>query len=202
MANSQIGKLEQQPGKNMMETFEFDVNRILNDARDLAGTIALNDLYSWNRLKAMVTAGSKGSNLNISQIMACVGQQNVEGKRIPFGFHQRTLPHFSKDDFGAESKGFVSNCYLTGLTPSEFFFHAMGGREGLIDTAVKTAETGYIQRRLIKALEDIMVKYDGTVRTSKEQVIQFLYGEDGMAGEHIEDMKIELLGLDNKEIER
>jgi len=78
------------------------------------------------------------------------------------------LPHFSKDDFGPESKGFVENCYLSGLTPQEFFFHAMGGREGLIDTAVKTAETGYIQRRLIKALEDVMVKYDGTVRTSQE----------------------------------
>ena len=130
--------------------------------------------------------------------MACVGQQNVEGKRIPFGFHKRTLPHFSKDDFGPESKGFVENCYLNGLTPQEFFFHAMGGREGLIDTAVKTAETGYIQRRLIKALEDVMVKYDGTVRTSRQQIIQFLYGEDGMAGEHIEDLKINLLEMDNK----
>lgn len=77
----------------------------------------------------------------------------------------------------------------------------MGGREGLIDTAVKTAETGYIQRRLIKALEDVMVKYDGTVRTSKEQVIQFLYGEDGMAGEHIEDLKIELFKWSNDDIE-
>ena len=106
--------------------------------------MALDNLTTWNRLKAMVFAGSKGSNLNISQIMACVGQQNVEGKRIPFGFSKRSLPHFSKDDYGPESKGFVENCYLTGLTPSEFFFHAMGGREGLIDTAVKTAETGYI----------------------------------------------------------
>jgi len=87
--------------------------------------------------------------------MACVGQQNVEGKRIPFGFNRRSLPHFSKDDYGPESKGFVANCYVQGLTPSEFYFHAMGGREGLIDTAVKTADTGYIQRRLIKALEDV-----------------------------------------------
>ena len=145
----------------------------------------------------MVIAGSKGSNLNISQIMACVGQQNVEGKRIPFGFGQRTLPHFSKDDLGPASKGFVKNSYLTGLTPQEFFFHAMGGREGLIDTAVKTAETGYIQRRLIKALEDVMVKYDGTVRTSKEQVVQFLYGEDGFASEYIEDLKINLMDYNN-----
>lgn len=71
-----------------------------------------------------------------------MGQQNVEGKRIPFGFKHRTLPHFIKDDYGPESRGFVENSYLAGLTPTEFFFHAMGGREGLIDTAVKTAETG------------------------------------------------------------
>ena len=185
----------------MIESFEHSVNRTLNLARDDSGNQALEDLQSYNRLKAMVNAGSKGSNLNISQIMACVGQQNVEGKRIPFGFHKRSLPHFSKDDFGPESKGFVSNCYLSGLTPQEFFFHAMGGREGLIDTAVKTAETGYIQRRLIKALEDVMVKYDGTVRTSQEQVIQFLYGEDGMAGEHIEDLSIGLLKLNNDKLE-
>lgn len=151
-----------------MDSFEASINQTLNSARDKAGNAALKDLMCWNRLKSMVHAGSKGSNLNISQIMACVGQQNVEGKRIPFGFHKRALPHFSKDDFGAESKGFVENCYVSGLTPQEFFFHAMGGREGLIDTAVKTAETGYIQRRLIKALEDVMVKYDGTVRTSLE----------------------------------
>ena len=97
---------------------------------------------------------------------ACVGQQNVEGRRIAFGFRHRTLPHFNKDDYGPESRGFVENSYLRGLTPQEFFFHAMGGREGLIDTAVKTAETGYIQRRLVKAMEDLQVKYDATVRNS------------------------------------
>lgn len=83
---------------------------------------------------------------NIIQVIACVGQQNVEGKRIPFGFRYRTLPHFIKDDYGPESRGFVENSYLAGLTPSEFFFHAMGGREGLIDTAVKTAETGFFAK--------------------------------------------------------
>jgi DNA-directed RNA polymerase II subunit RPB1 len=154
-----------------MESFENNVNSILNNARNDAGNIALDALDSSNRLKGMVFAGSKGSNMNISQILACVGQQNVEGKRIPFGFSDRSLPHFTKGDYGPESKGFVENSYLTGLTPSEFYFHAMGGREGLIDTAVKTATTGYISRRLIKALEDVMVKYDGTVRTSKELII-------------------------------
>lgn len=150
----------------------------------------------------MVDSGSKGGKTNISQIMACVGQQNVEGKRIPFGFNRRSLPHFSKDDYGPESKGFVANCYVKGLTPQEFYFHAMGGREGLIDTAVKTADTGYIQRRLIKALEDVQVKYDGTVRTSRDQVIQFIYGEDGMAGEYIEDLSIPLLKMDNAKLKQ
>jgi DNA-directed RNA polymerase II subunit RPB1 len=167
-----------------------------------AGSLALADLEATNRLKNMVSSGSKGGNINISQIMACVGQQNVDGKRIPFGFSRRTLPHFSKDDFGPDSKGFVSSCYVQGLTPQEFYFHAMGGREGLIDTAVKTADTGYIQRRLIKALEDVQVKYDGTVRTSRDNVIQFLYGEDGLAAEYIEDLSIPLLTMDNKSVEQ
>nr|GMC94849.1 DNA-directed RNA polymerase II subunit 1 [Ipomoea batatas] len=128
---------------------------------------------------------------NCSKILA--DEQNVEGKRIPFGFIERTLPHFTKDDYGPESRGFVENSYLRGLTPQEFFFHAMGGREGLIDTAVKTSETGYIQRRLVKAMEDIMVKYDGTVRNSLGDVIQFLYGEDGMDSVWIESQKLESL---------
>lgn len=139
---------------------------MLNKARDEAGRAAQSSLDEGNNVKAMVTAGSKGSFINISQMIACVGQQNVEGKRIPFGFVDRTLPHFTKDDYGPESRGFVENSYLRGLTPQEFFFHAMGGREGLIDTAVKTSETGYIQRRLVKAMEDVMVKYDGTIRNS------------------------------------
>ena len=117
-------------------------------------------------------AGSKGSELNISQIIACVGQQNVQGKRIRYGFTQRTLPHFSKDDLGMESRGFVENSYLRGLSPQEFFFHAMGGREGLIDTAVKTSETGYIQRRLVKAMETVMARYDTTVRNARGCVMQ------------------------------
>ena len=115
----------------------------------------------------------------------------MNGKRIPFGFKNRSLPHFNKDDLGPESRGFVENSYLKGLTPQEFYFHAMGGREGLIDTAVKTAETGYIQRRLVKAMEDVMVKYDHTVRNSLGEIIQFIYGEDAMAGEFIEKQKLE-----------
>ena len=195
-------ELEPTPGNTLRQTFENQVNRILNDARDKTGGSAKNSLTEYNNLKAMVVAGSKGSNINISQVIACVGQQNVEGKRIPFGFRKRTLPHFIKDDYGPESRGFVENSYLAGLTPSEFYFHAMGGREGLIDTAVKTAETGYIQRRLIKAMESVMVHYDGTVRNSVGQLIQLRYGEDGLSAESVEFQTMPTVKLANRTFEK
>lgn len=106
------------------------------------------------------------------------------------------------DDYSPQAKGFVENSYLIGLTPSEFFFHAMGGREGLIDTAVKTAETGYIQRRLIKAMESVMVKYDGTVRNSMNYLVQLCYGEDGLAGEMVEFQNIPIYKISNKKFEK
>lgn len=171
-------ELEPTPGNTLRQTFENQVNRILNDARDKTGSSAQKSLSEYNNFKSMVVAGSKGSKINISQVnalfilgkqsillhyswhwiipsqvIAVVGQQNVEGKRIPFGFKHRTLPHFIKDDYGPESRGFVENSYLAGLTPTEFFFHAMGGREGLIDTAVKTAETGKSRHSCQKDLE-------------------------------------------------
>lgn len=185
------------PGKSMMESFETEVNKELNQARDKSGSSAQTSLLKSNNIKRMVSAGSKGSFINISQICACVGQQNVEGRRIGYGFNRRTLPHFVVDDLAPESRGFVENSYLRGLTPTEFFFHAMGGREGLIDTAVKTAETGYIQRRLIKAMEDINVRYDGTVRNSVNQVVEFLYGEDGMDATYLEDQVLHTVKLKN-----
>lgn len=193
--------LEPTPGNTLRQTFENQVNRILNDARDKTGASAQKSLSEYNNFKSMVVAGSKGSKINISQVIACVGQQNVEGKRIPFGFRKRTLPHFIKDDYGPESRGFVENSYLAGLNPSEFFFHSMGGREGLIDTAVKTAETGYIQRRLIKAMESVMVTYDGTVRNSNGQVIQLRYGEDGLDGASVEFQQLPTLRPSNQAFE-
>eukprot|EP00516_Mucochytrium_quahogii_P003774 CAMPEP_0203749584 /NCGR_PEP_ID=MMETSP0098-20131031/4087_1 /ASSEMBLY_ACC=CAM_ASM_000208 /TAXON_ID=96639 /ORGANISM=" , Strain NY0313808BC1" /LENGTH=1760 /DNA_ID=CAMNT_0050638661 /DNA_START=192 /DNA_END=5474 /DNA_ORIENTATION=+ len=197
----QRGTLEVQPGRTMQESFEDHVNICLNEARDNAGKESVKSLTVENNFKATVTSGSKGSFINISQIMACVGQQNVEGQRIPYGFRYRTLPHFYKDDLGPESRGFVENSYLKGLSPQEFYFHAMGGREGLIDTACKTAETGYIQRRLVKALEDVMVRYDGTVRNGRGDIIQFLYGEDGMDGAFVESQHFPMLNYSNDEMD-
>jgi DNA-directed RNA polymerase II subunit RPB1 len=198
---AQKDQLKPSPGMTIRESFESSVEFELNRARDDSGRHAQTHLKDDNNVKQMVVAGSKGSFINISQMSVCVGQQSVEGRRIPFGFKHRTLPHFTKDDFSPEARGFVENSYLRGLTPQEFFFHAMAGREGLIDTAVKTAETGYIQRRLVKALEDVMVNYDGTVRNSLGDVLQFVYGEDGMDGAYIERQRIETFHLNTLEFE-
>ncbi|BFZ54625.1 DNA-directed RNA polymerase II core subunit rpo21 [Savitreella phatthalungensis] len=201
VSEAQLNKLKQEPGMTLRETFESAVSGVLNAARDTVGKNAEASLSRHNNVKQMVTSGSKGSFINISQMSACVGQQIVEGKRIPFGFKFRTLPHFTKDDYSPESRGFVENSYLRGLTPQEFFFHAMAGREGLIDTAVKTAETGYIQRRLVKALEDVGVKYDGTVRNSLGDIIQFCYGEDGLDGGSVEYQTLQTLRLSDAAFE-
>ncbi|KAL8713425.1 MAG: hypothetical protein Q9220_002624 [cf. Caloplaca sp. 1 TL-2023] len=195
-------ELESLPGMSIRETFESKVQAALNQARENAGTKTQESLKDLNNAVQMALSGSKGSTINISQMTAIVGQQAVEGKRIPFGFKYRTLPHFTKDDYSPESRGFVENSYLRGLTPTEFFFHAMAGREGLIDTAVKTAETGYIQRRLVKALEDVMAKYDGTVRNSLGDIVQFLYGEDGLDAVHIESQPVDIITCSQAQFER
>jgi DNA-directed RNA polymerase II subunit RPB1 len=195
-------KLEPLPGMTVRGTFESKVQKFLNDGREGGGTAAQNSLKHFNNVVNTVISGSKGSTVNISQMVSLVGQQAVEGQRIPFGFKYRTLPHFTKDDYSPESRGFVENSYLRGLTPSEFFFHAMAGREGLIDTAVKTAETGYIQRRLVKALEDVMVKYDGTVRNSMGDIVEFVYGEDGLDGAHIEKQKLDIITSSEAKFEK
>lgn len=199
MEQAQLGKLQMVPGKSLMESFESSVNEVLNAVRTSVGGMAQDALNDRNAIKGTVLAGSKGSDSNISQIIACVGQQNVNGKRIQYGFQQRTLPHFAKDDLGMKSRGFVENSYLRGLTPQEFYFHAMGGREGLIDTAVKTSEVGYIQRRLVKAMETVMARYDTTLRNAKGCVIEFLYGEDGIDAVKIEQQEFEGFKLKGKE---
>jgi len=109
----------------------------------------------------------------------CVGQQAVQGERINRGYEDRTLSHFKQDDLSADAHGFVEASYRSGLGPKEFFFHAMGGREGLVDTAVRTSKSGYLQRRLINALSELETQYDGTVRDTSDTIVQFEFGEDG-----------------------
>jgi len=133
-------------------------------------------------------------------MMACLGQQNVDGKRIPYSYENRSLPHFKKCDDSAEARGFVQGSFISGLTPQEYFFHAMGGREGLIDTAVKTSDTGYIQRKLIKAMEDLKVNYNFSVRSNNGNIVQFVYGDDGMDATRIEKIPLEIIYLTRDEI--
>lgn len=192
ISQSEANQLERLPGMTMRESFEAAVTLALNKARDTSGTSTQKNLRSQNNIKQMVVSGSKGSYINISQMSACVGQQSVEGKRILNGFVDRSLPHFTKDDYTAEARGFVSSSYVAGLSPVEFFFHAMGGREGLIDTAVKTAETGYIQRRLIKALEDAQIRHDKSVRDGEGHVIQCAYGGDCFDATYVEMQTLSL----------
>ena len=187
-----LGIFENKSGLTNQTEFENQVNDILGQALSQAGRVGLTSLSADNRFVTMVKAGSKGSDINISQMISCLGQQQVDGKRVPYGFDERTLPHFTKYDDSPSARGFVENSFIGGLTPEELFFHAMGGRVGLIDTAVKTSSTGYIQRRLIKGLEDLKVAYDMTVRNNKNKIIQFRYGDDGFDTVSVENQILPL----------
>ena len=196
----QIGVFDNSTGKTNEEEFETQVNNILNQASSESGKIGLKNLSKNNRFVTMVNAGSKGSELNISFMISCLGQQNVDGKRIPYGFENRTLPHFTKYDDSPGARGFVESSYINGLTPQEMFFHAMGGRVGLIDTAVKSVtwetpiviieneepvyiEIGkWIDERLAKNPEDIKhftERQMELLETKKENIFIPTTDEDG-----------------------
>ena len=174
------GTLEQMPGRSLKETLETRIMSKLGEAREEAGRVAGKNMGMQNPAVIMAKAGARGSMLNLSQMAGCVGQQSVRNERIARGYWNRTLPHFEKGDLGAFARGFVTNSYKTGLSPTEFFFHAMGGREGLVDTAVRTSRSGYMQRRLVSALEDLKLMDDGSIRNTADTIIQFKYGEDGI----------------------
>jgi len=176
----QKGDLELAPGCDAVTSLENAVTGELNSIREKAAMACMKTLHPSNSPLIMSQCGSKGSPINIAQMVACVGQQSVGGSRAPNGFRERTLPHFHRGDRTPEGKGFVANSFYSGLEPTEFFFHTMAGREGLVDTAVKTAETGYMSRRLMKALEDLYVHYDGSVRNAAGSIMQIQYGDDSL----------------------
>ncbi|BES88212.1 Hypothetical protein polymerase [Nesidiocoris tenuis] len=184
--SQEAGRLQCQPGCTDEETLEAVILKELSVIRDRAGKACLQELDPSNSPLIMALSGSKGSFINISQMIACVGQQAISGHRVPNGFEDRALPHFERHSKTPAAKGFVENSFYSGLTPTEFFFHTMGGREGLVDTAVKTAETGYMQRRLVKSLEDLCLHYDMTVRNANGDIVQFLFGGDGLDPTYME----------------
>ena len=177
-ANS--GELEPMLGATVAGTLEAKITKELSDIREQAGKALKEGLTRFNAPAVMARCGSKGSDVNMSQMIACVGQQTIGGNRIPNGFENRTFPHFKRHSAEPDAKGFAANSFYSGLRPTEFFFHTMAGREGLVDTAVKTAETGYMSRRLMKALEDLSTDYNLTVQNSSGTMIQFCYGDDGL----------------------
>ncbi|KAL8643119.1 MAG: hypothetical protein Q9228_000244 [Teloschistes exilis] len=174
------GNLNKAAGCDEEQTLENLISGILSKVRQEAGNVCITELSRWNSPLIMATSGSKGSNINVSQMVAVVGQQIIGGKRVADGFEDRSLPHFPKNARQPPSKGFVRNSFFSGLHPTEFLFHAISGREGLVDTAVKTAETGYMSRRLMKSLEDLSTGYDNTVRNGSSHIVQFQYGDDNL----------------------
>jgi DNA-directed RNA polymerase II subunit RPB1 len=182
---------------------ELKINNALNNVRDLGASIAKKNLAPDNAMKAMIESGSKGNIVNISQVIGLLGQQNVGGKRIEKLFRGRTFPHFKRQSYYSSvpdylnpdlseerqyedlknmlsSRGFIVNSYIKGLTPTEFFTHQQGGREGLLSTAISTSTTGYLQRRIVKTMEDVSCSYLNTIVNQKGKIIQFAYGDDGL----------------------
>ncbi|MFQ5783010.1 MAG: DNA-directed RNA polymerase subunit A' [Nitrosopumilus sp.] len=174
------GTLKLTRGMRPEEALEAYIVNELGKARDKAGSTANDSLDDSNAGKIMATTGARGSSLNVGQMAGALGQQSRRGNRLHEGYNNRALPHYQEHDNNPDAHGFVKSNYREGLSALEFFFHAMGGREGLVDTAVRTQQSGYMQRRLINALEHIRLEYDGTVRDPHGHIVQFLYGEDGI----------------------
>ncbi|MCE4601425.1 MAG: DNA-directed RNA polymerase subunit A' [Desulfurococcales archaeon] len=174
------GQLEPIPGRTPEESLEIKIINRLQELFRKSQEVAVNYMDPFNDVFIMARTGARGSETNIAQMVAMLGQQVVRGRRIHRGFRKRTLAHFKEDDLSPEAKGFVKGNFRYGLKPTEVFFHAAAGREGLVDTAVKTSQSGYMQRRLINALNDIVVLHDGTVRDAYGNLIQVKYGEDGV----------------------
>ena len=180
------------------EALELYIISELSRARDRAGRIADKALADDNPGVIMAGTGARGSTLNIGQMAGVLGQQAIRGKRITKGYHGRALTHFMQGDIKPDARGFIKSNYRDGLNPIEFFFHAMAGREGLVDTAVRTQQSGYMQRRLINALEHLRIEYDQTVRDPHGNIIQFQFGEDAIdpsKSDHGEAVNIERLVL-------
>ena len=180
IAQFKESKLDAFPGKTMQETLELRILEVLNKARNETGRTVANYADKKTHTMLMAESGARGNLLNLAQMAGCVGQQAMRGKRIEKGFEQRTISHFKKGDLSPEAHGFISNGFKTGLTPSEFYFGSMTGRDSLMDTALRTPKSGYLYRRLANAMQDLKVEYDNTVRDASRKIIQFEYGEDGI----------------------
>jgi DNA-directed RNA polymerase subunit A' len=174
------GLFQASPGRSVEESLEIEILSETGKVRDESGKIASAYLGLTNPSVIMARSGARAKMLNISEVAGMVGQQSVRGGRLNRGYYNRTLPHFKPGDIGALARGFVQSSYKSGLNPLEYFMHSIGGREGLVDIAVRTSRSGYMQRRLINAFEDLKVDEERRVQDTVGAVIQFKYGEDGV----------------------
>ncbi len=174
------GSIECLPGKSSEETRENKVLQVLNETRTEIGDAVKEGFPKDNLTSKMIGSGAKGSMLNITQIACSVGQQVLNGRRIDFGYTDRTLPFFKKGDLSPKARGFIYSSLMKGLTAQEFFFGSMTGRDGLMDVALRTPKSGYLYRRLANSLQDLVMAYDGTVRDASNNIVQFKYGLDGI----------------------
>jgi DNA-directed RNA polymerase subunit A' len=174
------GTLEKIPGKTEEESREIRILQVLNEVRTKVGEIVKKEFPKNNPVNHMIMSGGGGNILNITQMACCVGQQALWGRRIDLGYNERTLSFFKKGDLSPNARGFIRSSFIKGLRPDEFFFGAITGRDSLMDTALRTPKSGYLYRRLANALQDLRVEYDGTVRDSNNNIIQFIYGGDGI----------------------
>lgn len=186
------GRLVAIPGKTAEESVETRILQILNEVITSAGNIVKANFPKDGNVNKMISSEAAGSMLNITMIGCLVGQQSLWGKRINFGYTDRTLSFFKRGDLSAAARGFVKSSFFDGLNPREFFFGAITGRDSMMDTALRTPKSGYLYRRLVSALQDLKVEYDGTVRDASENIIQFEFGEDGkdVSRIHLENNKI------------
>jgi len=179
------------------EQFENDMVELVDQVRNDAQSTTYKSLGKVNRIYSTVTSGSKGSPANIVQISSLLGQQMMEGgKRVHGGYQNRTLPHYAKFDLRPESHGLILGNFINGLNPAEYFMHAMSGREGVISTAIKTGITGYIQRKLIKVMEDLKIFYDNTVRNANNFIISHVYAGDSFDASKLEREKLKYFNMD------
>ncbi|AVL94696.2 directed RNA polymerase (II) subunit 1 [Moumouvirus australiensis] len=195
-----ITEYENDPYIMTKDAFEITLQENLKSLSNEIRKAVMNNFNHENGLFIAISSGSSGTDMNAGQIAGCIGQVIVEDKRIQKRFNGRTLPMFAQHDDSALPRGFCPSSFIKGLGPAEFFFQVMAGREGIINTAIKTADTGYVQRKLVKMLEDIKVEYDGTVRNANDKLIQCVYGDNGINTENQVEQKIYLISANNSKV--
>jgi DNA-directed RNA polymerase II subunit RPB1 len=197
-----VTSTENNPELMKKESMELKMYNQLKAVNEQVQKLSLNMLSDTNAFKVMASSGSKGKADNVGQMIGCLGLHTFEGKLIPKKYNDRTLPYYHINDDSAASRGLTRESFMVGLNFPSFIYQMMHGRSGLIDSAVKTAETGYMQRKLIKSLEDVMIKYDGTVRNANDTMIQLIYGDSGANAISQFEYEIVTLEMNNEQLEK